>query len=151
MQAEINARTRLEAELHQALEQGELSLYYQPQIHHGQPCRSVEALLRWHSPQHGLMLPGAFIALAEQSNLILAIDHWVLQQACIQLAEWAKDPVTAALSIAVNVSAPVPPDRLCCPGQPFAAGKRCQPGIAETGNHRKPAADEAGRRGLQNE
>lgn len=105
MQAEINARTRLEAELHQALEQGEFSLYYQPQIHHGQPCHSVEALLRWHSPQHGLMLPGAFIALAEQSNLILAIDHWVLQQACIQLAEWAQNPVTAALSIAVNVSA----------------------------------------------
>ncbi|WP_167467125.1 EAL domain-containing protein [Aquitalea magnusonii] len=105
MQAEINARTRLEAELHQALEQGEFSLYYQPQIHHGQPCRSVEALLRWHSPQHGLMLPAAFIALAEQSNLILAIDHWVLQQACIQLAEWAKNPATAGLSIAVNVSA----------------------------------------------
>ncbi|RMC95343.1 EAL domain-containing protein [Aquitalea palustris] len=105
MQAEINARTRLEAELHHALEHGELSLYYQPQIRHGQPCQSVEALLRWHSPQQGLRLPGSFIPLAEQSNLILAIDHWVLQQACTQLAAWAGHADTASLSIAVNVSA----------------------------------------------
>lgn len=105
MQAEINARTRLEAELHQALENGELSLHYQPQIRHGHPCQSVEALLRWHSPQQGLRLPGAFIPLAEQSNLILAIDHWVLQQACTQLAAWAGHAATAGLSIAVNVSA----------------------------------------------
>ncbi|RQO68841.1 diguanylate phosphodiesterase [Aquitalea sp. FJL05] len=105
MQAEINARTRLEAELHHALEHGELSLHYQPQIRHGQPCQSVEALLRWHSPQQGLRLPGSFIPLAEQSNLILAIDHWVLQQACTQLAAWAGHADTASLSIAVNVSA----------------------------------------------
>lgn len=105
MQAEINARTRLEAELHHALEHGELSLHYQPQIRHGQPCQSVEALLRWHSPQQGLRLPGTFIPLAEQSNLILAIDHWVLQQACTQLAAWAGHADTASLSIAVNVSA----------------------------------------------
>ncbi|WP_199102805.1 EAL domain-containing protein [Aquitalea sp. ASV11] len=105
MQAEINNRTRLEAELHQALEHGQFELYFQPQIHHQQPCRSVEALLRWHNPQHGLMLPGSFITLAEQSNLILAIDHWVLQQACQQLAQWAGQPHLSALSIAVNVSA----------------------------------------------
>ncbi|MBA4707851.1 bifunctional diguanylate cyclase/phosphodiesterase [Aquitalea aquatica] len=105
MQAEINTRTQLEAELHHALEHGELSLYYQPQIRHGKPCQSVEALLRWHSPQQGLRLPGSFIPLAEQSNLILAIDHWVLQQACTQLAAWASHADTAGLSIAVNVSA----------------------------------------------
>ncbi len=51
------------------------------------------------------MLPGSFITLAEQSNLILAIDHWVLQQACQQLAQWAGQPHLSALSIAVNVSA----------------------------------------------
>jgi EAL domain-containing protein (putative c-di-GMP-specific phosphodiesterase class I) len=65
----------------------------------------VEALIRWHHPKQGLTGPGAFIAQAEKSGLIVGIGDWVLQEACRQLARWADTPATAHFTIAVNVSA----------------------------------------------
>jgi EAL domain-containing protein (putative c-di-GMP-specific phosphodiesterase class I) len=65
----------------------------------------VEALLRWVHPQRGMISPGEFITVAEQSALILPLGAWVLEAACKQLVKWAGKPSTHALSIAVNVSA----------------------------------------------
>lgn len=92
--AALNARARervvLENELRQAIQAGQLCLHYQPKV----DARSgsivgAEALVRWQHPQRGLVLPGRFIALAEESGLIGALTDWVLHAACSQLRLWA--------------------------------------------------------------
>ena len=105
MQQRISAQVQLENELHLALQQQQLQLWYQPQVDTRGHCFGVEALLRWAHPQRGMVPPGEFIALAEETGQIIAIGHWVMQQACRQLAAWAEDPRTADLGISVNVSA----------------------------------------------
>ena len=105
MQAVVERRASLESELRRALSRGELSVHYQPQVTGEGVAVGVEALLRWHSPERGLTLPGEFIALAEETGLILPIGRAVLESACRQLAVWAQQPALAHLSIAVNVSA----------------------------------------------
>ena len=65
----------------------------------------AEALVRWNHPQKGLLPPGQFIPLAEQTGLILPLGDWVLEAACKQIAAWAGEPETASVTIAVNVSA----------------------------------------------
>jgi diguanylate cyclase (GGDEF)-like protein len=95
----------LETHLRRAIERDELSLHYQPQVSiaNGSIC-SMEALLRWNSPELGPVAPGDFIALAEDTGLILAIGNWVIRQACIQNKAW-QDAGLAPLRVAVNVSA----------------------------------------------
>lgn len=105
MQTSIDARVALERDLGEAIEHGQLELHYQPQMAQGDRLTGAEALLRWRHPQRGLVPPGEFIALAEESGLILALGRWVLHTACAQLARWADDAATAPLTIAVNVSA----------------------------------------------
>ncbi|WP_312517690.1 EAL domain-containing protein [Massilia sp.] len=105
MQAAVDAATRLEADLRQALVDHEFVLYYQPVVDAGGAMTGVEALIRWHHPQHGLVSPSAFIGQAEKAGLIVAIGDWVLEAACAQLAAWSHHPASACLSIAVNVSA----------------------------------------------
>jgi diguanylate cyclase (GGDEF)-like protein/PAS domain S-box-containing protein len=104
MQQRINARVELESELYQAIERHEFELYYQPQVDRSGCCVGVEALIRWPSPRRGMVSPAEFIPLAEETGQILSIGHWVLLQACEQLARWQHDPLTAGLTIAVNVS-----------------------------------------------
>jgi EAL domain-containing protein (putative c-di-GMP-specific phosphodiesterase class I) len=65
----------------------------------------VEALVRWQHPVRGMVSPVEFIALAEETGLILPLGEWVLHAACTQLAAWAADPAFAHLTMAVNVSA----------------------------------------------
>jgi EAL domain-containing protein (putative c-di-GMP-specific phosphodiesterase class I) len=65
----------------------------------------VEALMRWQHPLRGLVPPGEFIPLAEQTGLILALGQWGLEMACAQLVAWSAAPATQHLTIAVNVSA----------------------------------------------
>ncbi|MDZ7854318.1 MAG: EAL domain-containing protein [Halomonas sp.] len=104
MQEQLHARSRLEAGLRQALANNEFLLYYQPQVDADRHMIGVEALLRWEHPERGLVSPGEFIPLAEENRLIVPIGGWVLETACRQLAAWAKDPATADLTVAVNVS-----------------------------------------------
>ncbi|MWV14991.1 EAL domain-containing protein [Pseudomonas sp. L-22-4S-12] len=98
-------RVKLEAELRQALEQDQLRVYYQP-IHHLSGDRrmlGVEALVRWQHPERGLVPPGEFIPMAEDSGLIGAIDAWVLEQACAQMCRWQARGIGLEF-VAVNVS-----------------------------------------------
>ncbi len=96
----------LRADLALALQRGEFELHYQPQVDLGSGAvLGAEALLRWRSPQRGLVAPGCFISVAEDSGLIVPIGSWVLQQACREAAAWRAAGLGHALSVGVNLSA----------------------------------------------
>jgi EAL domain-containing protein (putative c-di-GMP-specific phosphodiesterase class I) len=105
MQATIMERATLKKELHLALAENQFRLYYQAQVYQDHQITGAEALIRWQHPERGLVSPDAFIPLAEESDLILLIGHWVLETACAQLKRWANHESTQHLQIAVNVSA----------------------------------------------
>ncbi|MFT3812549.1 MAG: EAL domain-containing protein [Acidovorax sp.] len=105
MQADINERARLEADLRAALAEGQFVLHYQPQYTLQGRLMGAEALLRWRHPERGLVEPGEFIAVAEDCGLIVPLGLWVLRAACQQLAAWQGDARCAALQLSVNVSA----------------------------------------------
>ncbi len=104
MQASLESRMLLESELRHALTQNQFQLYYQIQVDNAGHVLGAEALLRWEHPQQGQISPAQFIPLAEESGLILAIGDWVLHTACNQLKQWADNPLTRDLNLAVNVS-----------------------------------------------
>ncbi|HAF45670.1 MAG TPA: GGDEF-domain containing protein [Gallionellaceae bacterium] len=105
MQSAIQARADLESELRRALEDREFQLYYQVQVDgQGRPL-GVEALLRWQHPKRGMVSPGEFIPLAEETGLIVPIGLWVLERACEQLSSWQQNGPMRDLVLAVNVSA----------------------------------------------
>jgi len=98
-------RLTLETRLRRALERKELLLHYQPKLDvRSGNITGVEALLRWASPEQGMVAPGEFIGLAEETGLIVPIGRWVLRTACAQNAAWIRAGVTP-VSIAVNLSA----------------------------------------------
>ena len=105
MHAAVMERVTLEQDLREGIRRGELMLHYQPKVDavSGQ-LRGVEALVRWNHPTRGLLLPDAFIPLAEQSGLVTDLDHWVLQTACHQAQAWSASGATP-IPVAVNVSA----------------------------------------------
>ena len=105
MQAALEARMQLETDLRHALTAGQFKLFYQPQVNAEGEVFGAEVLIRWISPEKGLIAPMQFIPLAEETGLIIPIGNWVLQAACDQLLAWRKDPRTARLQLAVNVSA----------------------------------------------
>lgn len=105
MQASLEARISLEADLRHALQNQQLRLHYQVQVDHTNRVFGAEILLRWEHPQHGLISPADFIPIAEESGLIVPIGAWVLQCACEQIKTWEKNPATRSLQLAVNVSA----------------------------------------------
>jgi EAL domain-containing protein (putative c-di-GMP-specific phosphodiesterase class I) len=97
-------RVNLEADLRKALDRGELSLHYQPQLDlHSNDVVAVEALIRWLHPERGLVSPAQFLPVAEESGLIHAIDGWVLREACRQGRLW-NEQYGHNLTISVNVS-----------------------------------------------
>ncbi|QDF97145.1 hypothetical protein CJ010_11720 [Azoarcus sp. DD4] len=104
MQATVDAHSALESELRRSLRKGNFALLFQPQLDRNGRMTGAEALVRWHHPQQGVVSPASFIPLAERTGLIVPLGRWVLEQACRTLAEWAGDPVTAGLTLAVNVS-----------------------------------------------
>ena len=105
MQEALHVRAQLEADLRQAISQGELKLYYQPQFLADGSIDGIEALIRWEHPKRGMVPPNEFIAVAEDSELIVNIGQWVLEEACHQLANWQYHPRLAGIYLAVNVSA----------------------------------------------
>ena len=105
MQAAVQARSSLEAELRRAIQHGDFLFHYQPQVDPDGRLIGVEALARWLHPERGLVLPMSFIGLAEETGLIIPIGQQLMKQACGQLKKWAGDPDTAALSVSVNISA----------------------------------------------
>ena len=99
MGLEREARRTLEMDLAQALERDQFELHYQPLVAlEDDRIIGVEALLRWRHPTRGLVAPGEFIPLAEETDLIVPIGEWVLRTACRQAAEWVD------IVIAVNLS-----------------------------------------------
>lgn len=104
MQAAVSVRVELEKSMRLALERNEFLLHYQFQVDSQGTPTGVEALVRWRHPEHGMVSPAAFIPLAEETGMILALGQWVLESACAQLKEWSKTPETANWTMAVNVS-----------------------------------------------
>jgi diguanylate cyclase (GGDEF)-like protein len=105
MLTNITAKADLERALRQALERNQLVLHFQVQVAaHGRPI-GAEVLIRWQHPERGMVPPGQFIGLAEETGLILPIGEWVLRTACQQLKRWETTPHAATLQLAVNVSA----------------------------------------------
>jgi diguanylate cyclase (GGDEF)-like protein/PAS domain S-box-containing protein len=97
---------QFESELNQAIERKEFRIFYQPIVSivsgglHG-----FEALLRWQHPEHGLLMPGDFLALAEKTGILIRISEWMLSEACRQLRAWQQlSPANLTLSVAVNLS-----------------------------------------------
>ena len=106
MQAHLISRIRIETELREAISKGkQFELYYQPQINSLGIVTGAEALIRWNTADRGIVSPLEFIAIAEESGLILPLGDWVLETACQQLATWALEPKSAHLTLAVNISA----------------------------------------------
>lgn len=101
----LEARIALETELHAALTENQLRLYYQIQVDRVRGVLGAEVLLRWMHPKHGLVFPDQFIPIAEESGLIVPIGEWVLRTACAQLKSWSKNPAASNFILSVNVSA----------------------------------------------
>jgi EAL domain-containing protein (putative c-di-GMP-specific phosphodiesterase class I) len=105
MQAAADAHADLEADMRRDLALNRFVLHYQVQVDQQGVPLGAEALVRWNHPRMGLLAPGQFIALAEESQLILPLGEWVLETACTQLLAWSRTPDKAHWTMAVNVSA----------------------------------------------
>jgi diguanylate cyclase (GGDEF)-like protein len=107
MRMRVLERMQTEHSLHRALERRELRLFYQPVVEiGGNAAIGVEALLRWQHPEQGLMAPGRFIPVAEESGLIIPIGAWVMHEACRQLRMWQAERVGGPRgAVEVNLSA----------------------------------------------
>jgi diguanylate cyclase (GGDEF)-like protein/PAS domain S-box-containing protein len=104
LQAVVNARAAMEEDLRHAIKSEQFVLYYQPQVD-ATGLIGAEVLLRWKHPQRGLLMPGDFIPLAEETGLILALGSWTLERACAQVAAWASQIDAAPFAVSVNISA----------------------------------------------
>ena len=105
MQTRVTERLALEGKLRRALERGEFSLHYQPQVDlRSKRIFGVEALIRWNQPDLGMVSPAKFIPLAEETGLIVPIGAWVVRTACRQCKAW-QDAGLPPVTVAVNISA----------------------------------------------
>lgn len=104
MNANAHQQMQLQQDLRQALERDEFLLHYQPKmLAPNGPMIGVEALLRWQSPDHGMVQPDIFLPLAERTGLIVPIGNWVINEACRQIRQW-QDEGHKDWSMAVNIS-----------------------------------------------
>ena len=94
----------LRLELREAIQQKQFNLFYQPLVHPSTGrVKGVEALVRWCHPERGYIFPDVFIPLAEKTGQIVAIGQWVLEKACLDIAEWNRQHNTQ-LTVSVNIS-----------------------------------------------
>jgi diguanylate cyclase (GGDEF)-like protein/PAS domain S-box-containing protein len=104
MRACADYKLQIEDELKQAVEAGELELFFQPQVDtRSRRIRGVEALLRWNHPRRGLLAPGEFISVAEETGLIVPITRWVVAEVCRLLNHWDQRGV-APPRVSINLS-----------------------------------------------
>src|SRR5262249_5159559 len=104
MRLQVVERLDIEQALRKALDEDQLTLYYQPVIDLSTGRTSgVEALLRWEHPVRGMLLPGQFLPVAEETGLIVDIGTWVLRRACDQLQRWAPNEAGGILPVFVNL------------------------------------------------
>jgi diguanylate cyclase (GGDEF)-like protein/PAS domain S-box-containing protein len=99
MDKQLREKRVLQQDLRSAIAQNELELYYQPQARIGGGITGFEALVRWHHPRQGIIPPGTFIPLAEESGIIIALGEWILRTACREAASWPRP-----LRVSVNLS-----------------------------------------------
>ncbi|MDN3609115.1 putative bifunctional diguanylate cyclase/phosphodiesterase [Vibrio ostreicida] len=106
MQAQVESFLEIEKGLHEALSKGQLELYYQPQVSDNQQIVGVEALIRWNHPEKGLLPPGVFMPIAEETGQILQIGNWIIEQACYQYSRWCKQGILPDTfrRLAINIS-----------------------------------------------
>jgi len=102
MDTQTQEKTRLESDLHEALAFNQFELVYQPKVDlKSGDMHGAEALIRWHHPARGLIMPADFMPLAEETGLI---GRWVIREACRQAKAWQNDGL-APVRVAVNLSA----------------------------------------------
>ena len=100
MDKRLHERRCQEDELRRAITEGQFEAYYQPRyLSKGMCINGAEALLRWHHPKRGLLLPEQFIPLAEETGLIVPLGEWVLRKACLEASNWSDE-----LVVSVNIS-----------------------------------------------
>ena len=104
MQRMLANKLALERDIKQATEAGNFQLHLQPQLDVEGCVSGAEALIRWPHSERGMVPPALFIPVAEETGQIVEIGRWVLEQACQQLAAWARHPLTQSLTLAVNIS-----------------------------------------------
>jgi diguanylate cyclase (GGDEF)-like protein/PAS domain S-box-containing protein len=104
MQSKLERQVRLEADLRLALNHNELIPYLQPQLDNHEKLVGAEVLLRWKHPKHGFVSPVEFIPIAEETGIIIAIGHWVIEYACQLLSNWQGNPSTNQLQLSINIS-----------------------------------------------
>lgn len=107
MHAKAMSRLEMESDLRKALDRNEFELHYQPILSlRSRLLFGFEALVRWNHPEKGLVSPGDFIPIAEETGFIKSLGQWVLEQACHQTHQWhSQFPTKAPLTISVNLSA----------------------------------------------
>ena len=104
MNSGLLSRMKLEHAMRQALEHGRMAVYFQPQVHIGSNrIVGAEALLRWNDPEFGMVSPGVFIPMAEESGYIVTLGAWVLEQSICEAVRWSNQGLP--LKVSVNVSA----------------------------------------------
>jgi diguanylate cyclase (GGDEF)-like protein/PAS domain S-box-containing protein len=105
MQEAVDQRLRLNTEIKRALSEDQFALHYQPQVDLSGKLVGAEALLRWYHPERGIVLPGTFIALAEETGIMHEIGQWVLREACRQIKKWTDTgQLGATQTISINIS-----------------------------------------------
>jgi diguanylate cyclase (GGDEF)-like protein/PAS domain S-box-containing protein len=105
MQDAAEQRLAIEKELYDALMNQHLHLYFQPQLNHQGQIIGAESLIRWHHPQKGLLAPNVFIPIAEESNLIVDLGLWIIENAFIQRKQWQQNKLLSdSQKLSINIS-----------------------------------------------
>ncbi len=105
MQKSADQRLRLSTEIRKALEDHQLTLFYQPQVDRTGRITGAEALLRWNHPKNGLLAPGAFLPIIEDTGIMGQVDRWVLRTACEHIRAWMDSGLLVeSQTISVNIS-----------------------------------------------